>query len=292
MKHFSLILVFIFFKLSISQSFAYNQDSLNQIDANNLKQGYWVFFGKMKKLPGYADEAKVEEGKFEDSKKMGLWKKYFPTGSIESEVTYKNNRPNGTYVTYYPNGKVQEEATWVNNKQTGTFKRYYENGNVQQEFKMNDLGKREGVQKFFYENGEIMMEGDWQDGKESGIIKEYYENGDIKAEKNFANGTLDAASTKVYEPKKPLPKEKPEELPQPAQPVIVQAGEAVNTGTFNGTGYAKLFDANKQVSKDGVFKNYKLMDGKHYQYDKNGIIQKVAIYKDGRYVGDGVLEQK
>lgn len=293
MKRVLLITFFITYKISLAQSFEiYNQDTINMVDANNLKQGYWIFWGKMKKLPGYADDAKVEEGKFEDSKKTGLWKKYFPTGTLESEITYKNNRPNGTYVTYYPNGKVQEEATWVNNKPVGKFKRYYENGNVSQEFTMNELGKREGIQKYYYENGKIMIEGDWKDGKESGILKEYYENGDLKAEKNFANGTLDAASSKVYEPKRPLPKEEPEAPLVKGPPPTVKADETVNIGNFNGNGYAKLFDANKQVSKDGIFSNYKLMDGKHYIYDKNGILQRVAIYKAGNYVGDGVVSDQ
>lgn len=294
MKRFLLIVFFITYKISLAQSFEiYNQDTINMIDANNLKQGFWIFWGKMKKLPGYADDSKVEEGTFQNSRKVGLWKKYFPNGKVENEISYQNGRPNGRYVMYYPNGQVQEEAVWKGTKQVGTFKRYYENGNVAQEFTMNENGKKDGIQRYYYENGKIMIEGEFKNGQESGIIKEYYENGDLRAEKNFANGMLDAASTKVYEPKKPLAKEEPEPVKAVGPPPVVnKADETVNMGSFNGNGYAKLFDGNKQVSKDGIFSNYRLVDGKHYIYDKNGILQRVAIYKNGAYVGDGVIEQK
>jgi antitoxin component YwqK of YwqJK toxin-antitoxin module len=292
MKKFLLILIFIAYQVSLAQSFEiYNQDTINLIDANNLKQGHWIFFGRMKKLPNYADDAKVEEGKFVDSKKTGKWIKYFPSGKVENEITFQNGRPNGYYINYYENGKVQEEGTWVNNKQVGNFKRYHENGVVSQEFKFNEGGKREGMQKYYYENGQLMIEGEFVDGKEAGVIKEYYENGDLKAEKVFNGGSLDVAATKVYEPKKPIAVKKEEPIKDaPPAPVVTKSSEVSLSGVFNGNGYAKLFNANRQVSKDGTFLNYKLIDGKEYIYDKNGILQKIQIYKDGKYVGDGVIE--
>ena len=50
--------------------FAYAQpatgDTLNQVDPTGLKQGYWIVYNSIKKLPSYPPEAKVEEGKFAD----------------------------------------------------------------------------------------------------------------------------------------------------------------------------------------------------------------------------------
>lgn len=291
MKRFLLILFFIA-KISAAQSFEINnQDTVNFIDVNNLKQGYWRFLGFMKKLPGYKDDQVIEEGKFADSRKVGLWKKYFPSGNIDSKVTYQNGRPNGYYVNYYDNGKIQEEGTWINNKPVGQFKRFHENGVIAQEFNYNNTGKREGAQKYYYENGKIMIEGEWAEGKESGILKEYYENGDLKAEKNFNGGTLDPATTKTYEPKKPLAKTT-ELKPIDTTPAVAKNDEKPNLGAFNGNGYAKLYGSNKQITKDGTFSNYKLIDGKEYIYNKDGILQKIEIYKKGVYVGDGVIEDE
>jgi hypothetical protein len=40
--------------ISSAQSFTIDKgDTINVIDANNLKQGFWRIFGKMKKLPEY-----------------------------------------------------------------------------------------------------------------------------------------------------------------------------------------------------------------------------------------------
>lgn len=293
MKHFFLFFfAFTVFATPGTASIWDDQDTLsqNRIDQNGLKQGHWIFWGRMKKLPGYGDNDKVEEGDFVDSRKTGKWTKYYPSGTVKDVVEYKNGRPNGYYINYYANGKIQEEGNWVNNKNVGQFKRYHENGKPAQEFFFNDLGKREGVQKYYYEDGTLMIEGSWNNGKESGIIKEYYENGDLKAEKSFANGTLDAANSKVFEPRKPIVS-KPEKVKK-SPPVTATKSDVSLSGVFNGNGQAKLFNANRQLSKDGVFENYKLIDGKEYIYDKNGILKRIAIYKDGNYVGDGVIEEK
>lgn len=279
----------------MAQSFEiFNQDTINFVDANNLKQGYWIFFGRMKKLPEYRDDQKVEEGKFSDSRKVGIWKKYFPNGNLNHEVTYVNGRPNGVYINYYQDGVVQEEGTWINNKQVGKFIRKHENGVVSQEFTFNNNGKREGVQKYYYPNGQVMIEGSWEEGQESGVVKEFYENGDIKSEKVYNNGKFDEAASKTYEPKKPLPPVDKDQLKtdEPYKPPVVKGDEKPNMGIFNGDGYAKLYNANKQVSKDGIFSKYKLLDGKEYIYNKDGILERIMVYKNGVYVGDGVMEEQ
>lgn len=88
-------LLFIFIcQTAIAQST--NSDTLNQMDpATGLKQGYWIVLNSVKKLPNYSMEAKVEEGTFVDSKKMGIWKMFFPNGNIKSEITFTNNKPSG-----------------------------------------------------------------------------------------------------------------------------------------------------------------------------------------------------
>jgi antitoxin component YwqK of YwqJK toxin-antitoxin module len=38
---------------------------------------------------------------------------------------------------------------------------------------------------------------------------------------------------------------------------------------------------------DGTFRNGSLWDGKVYEYDADGIIMKVKVYKNGKYHSDG-----
>ncbi|MBL4651400.1 MAG: hypothetical protein JKY53_00845 [Flavobacteriales bacterium] len=166
-----------FWNVSASQTYQiYNGDTINVVDENSMKQGHWIYFGKMKNVPGFGPDQKVEEGPYKNNRKSGEWTKYFPDESTNSIISYVNNRPNGKYTVYYANGQVQEEGIWKNNRNTGTFKRFYENGEVQQDFTFNGTGKREGHQMYGYENGQVMIEGDWAGGREDGAITEYYED--------------------------------------------------------------------------------------------------------------------
>ncbi len=138
-----------------------------------------------------------------------------------------------------------------------------------------------------------MIQGSWAEGKEAGVLREYYENGDLKSEKNFEGGFLDVASVKNFEPKKPVKEVvKTVNDPDPTPLVVVDnVKEKVNSGKpFNGEGDYTLFNTNKQISKKGFFHQNRLMEGTVYIYNSNGILTRKALYKGGKYVGDGVIE--
>lgn len=297
MKKVFLIVLIIASNLAFAQTYEMlGTDTINLTDVAGKKQGKWIVTNKMVHKPCYTDDQKVEEGVFENSKKVAIWTEYYCNNNLKSKITYENNRPNGYAIMYHENGKPKEEGLWKNNRWVGDYKLYYENGQVQQAFKFNTTGKRAGDQKYYYENGQTMIEGSWAEGKEAGILKEYYENGDLKSEKNFADGFLDVASVKTYEPKKPIVKEVVKEVvvdPIKVAPIEVDKGvEKVNSGKpFDGEGKWKLYNKNKQVSKDGIFHKNKLMDGKVYIYNANGILTRIALYKGGKYIGDSVIEE-
>jgi len=292
MRKVVLILLFITCKIALAQSFELSgKDTINVTDANGKKQGKWVIKNATLHKPCYTDDQVVEEGKYTDSKKTGAWREYYCNSNIKSVITYENNRPSGYAKMYNETGKIKEEGMWKNNRWVGDYKLYYDNGQVQQAFKFNASGKREGPQTYYHENGQVMIEGNWAEGKEAGVLKEYYPNGDLKSEKSFADGNIDPAKTKSYEPKKPIAVKKAEEKVE-APPIVPQKTEKDNLGkTFNGEGYWKLYNSNKQVSKDGTFSKSRLVSGKVYYYDNDGILNRIAIYKDGKYVGDAVIEE-
>jgi len=264
-------------------------DTINYVDENNLKQGFWKIFGRMRKTPGYQPDQVIEQGKYQNSRKQGLWTKFFASGKTKSEIEYKNSRPNGTYKTYYENGQVEEEGNWKNNRNTKDFKRYYENGQVSQQFVFNTSGKRDGEQVYFHENGQKMIVAQIKAGKEEKVT-EYYEDGSLKAEKSFIDGKIDVANTKVYEPKTPIKKKGPEGDVEVV--TVDKKNEKVNTGSFNGNGQHKVYNKNAQISKDGFFKDYRLMEGLWYVYDSNGILTKIKKYKAGRFIGTTPLPKQ
>lgn len=299
MRKFTCILFLIVYTLSKAQAQTFvlgpnGKDTLNLIDAQGKKQGKWIVRGKDKPGTCYQPEAKVEEGKYADNRKTGIWIEYYCNSNMKNKLTFVNGRPDGYAIMYHENGKISEEGNWKANRWVGNYKLYYDNGQVQHEFAFNASGKRDGPQKYYHDNGQVAIEGTFANGKESGLIKEYYENGDIKAEKNFADGNVDVASIKEFEPKKPIVKKS--DVPAENAPKVVvtkdeKPNEAVaSKGPIVLNGQHTLYNKNKQVTKDGVFRDNRLMDGKAFIYDENGILQRISVYKNGQYVGDTQIE--
>ncbi len=281
MKKVFLVCLFIIAKVGIAQSFELQgSDTLNHTDANGLKQKHWVYYGKDKKLPGYKENDKVEEGPYVDSKKVGIWKSYFVSGKVKNELTYNNNRPSGYAKMYYENGNISEEGVWENNRWVGEYKYYYDNGQLSYEWKYNKDGKREGVQKYYHPNGKVMIEGDWKEGKEAGVLKEYYEDGTLKSEKNFKDGSLDIASVKLYEKKEKTVEPKKEDKLE--TPEVKETPKEVKPGYLQ-DGFNRVLGRDGKPVKEGTFKNGLLIDGKQYEYEA-GKLTKTLIYKGGKVI--------
>ncbi|HWY10503.1 MAG TPA: hypothetical protein VN026_04205 [Bacteroidia bacterium] len=266
------------------------KDTINWVDPSGKKQGKWIVFGKEKQGDCYKPDQKAEEGKYRENRKTDIWIMYYCNGQLKNKVTYVNGRPDGYAIMYHENGKVQEEGNWKNNRWVGEMKQYYETGEVQHEFKFNEGGKRDGQQTYKYENGQVAVQGNFKEGKETGVIKEYYEDGKLKAEKTYNNGNVDVASIKTYDAKSETAVKKAE--PTNAPKAVVEKDEKVADAKapmiLNGK--FTLYNKNKQVTKDGIFKDNRLMDGKAYLYDYNGILERIAVYKNGVYVGDTPVE--
>lgn len=293
------ILIFLVYQMSQAQSQSYEfggtsgKDTINLIDALGKKQGQWVLKGKHKPGSCYAEDQVVEKGKYSENRKVGKWLEFYCNGNMKNQLTFQNGRTDGYAIMYHENGKVSEEGIWKNNRWTGPYKLYYENGQAQHEFNFNATGKREGPVKYFYENGQVAIEGSFVNGKEAGVIKEYHENGDLKAEKTYNDGNVDVASIKEYEPKKPIVKIKESPVDN-APKIVLKPDEKPNGVASKGpmvlNGQNITYNKNKQITKDGVFDNNRLMDGKAYIYDENGILQRIAKYRNGIYVGDTPIE--
>lgn len=276
--------------LGISVFAEQSSDELNALDDQGRKTGYWIIDGNLRPTKGYTPEQVIEEGNYQANKKQGLWKRYFPNGKILSEITYDRNIPNGPYKTYYPTGKLEEQGNWSFNKNTGDFKRFHPNGQVSQDFTFNDNGIRNGVQKYYHENGQLELEVDIVMGKEEGTLKRYYANGDLKETKEFKSGTMDAGSINTYAMKKP--KVVVEESPSvPKKSSTVVKADKPNISVFNQTGNNTLYNKDRQVSQTGYFKGGRLWNGKWYRYDRNGILESIEVYKEGRFIGHAPVQE-
>lgn len=293
---------FLFLALSIhltGQEFVVlGNDTVNRTDANGRRQGKWIVFGSSRPGECWATDQKVEEGRYTDGKKTGIWFEYYCNGNVKARVTFSNGRPGGPVKLFHENGKILEEGVWQNGRWIGNYKLYYDNGQVQHQFVFNESGRRQGEQKYFYENGQLAIEGNFENGKESGVIREYHENGDLKAEKTYQEGSVDEASIKFFQPKKPL-KPLSQEVVDNAPVVKVRDDEAPNEAAIPEgkkpptvlNGKYTLYNRNKQITKDGEFKDNRFIEGKAYFYNENGILERIAVYRNGLYIGDAQVEE-
>lgn len=261
----------------------------NLTDVNGYRQGHWVITGEMSREEGYNKNQIVEEGVYMDNKRQGLWKKYFPTGALKSEITYSDNHPLGSYKVYYSTGQVEEEGYWLVNRNTGDFKRYHENGELAQEFHFNTAGKRHGEQKYFGENGKVVLSVELYNGVVHGIYKTYYADGSIREEKRITNGVVEKESLVTFPPQKRNTDhaETPDLPRNETKPV---ESDKPNLVAFDSNGSNTLYNKDKQVTQVGKFNNGRLWDGKWYRYDENGLLRRVEVYKEGRFIGYGIID--
>lgn len=261
----------------------------NLTDVNGHRQGYWRITGAISVEEGYRKNQVIEEGEYRDNKREGMWRKYYPTGSLKSEITYEDNHPMGAYTVYYPSGQVEEEGLWLINRNTGDFTRYHENGNVSQKFHFNSAGKRQGVQEYYFENGQLQMAVELDNGIVHGSYKTFYSDGSPQCEKRMTNGEVEEGSEVNFKPKsKSVESASLPELPRrETKPVTT---DKPNLAEFKADGFNTLYNKNKQVTQVGKFIKGRLWEGKWYRYDENGLLKRVEVYKDGRFIGYGIID--
>lgn len=263
------------------------QQKINQRDKEGKKQGHWIYYGKDRPEEGYPANGKYEEGPYLDDRKEGVWIKYHNDGiTPRLKGTYVNNRPQGAYTKIYPNGKVKETGTFTRNTYQDSLKRYHENGVLEYEANYNDIGKEDGKVKFYYPNGQVEFEYQAVNGRPSGKAMRYYENGDVKEIIVYGEDgqVISSEEREMVRPSVTVkdPGASKEKAPSIQKPRTKGAKFAPN-------GYNKVYNSNDEIWQDGEFRNGQLWDGKVYEYDTDGILLRVKVFKNGVYHSDGQL---
>ncbi len=258
----------------ISNFVTAQNDTINRTDTNGLKQAYWIiFFENTDKI--------LEEGRYKDNLRQGVWKQYLNDGTLSFEITYVDDEPNGLAKTYYPNGQLAEEGFWKDDIWIGNYTTYYQNGNVNYKWHFSEEGLRLGVQEYFYENGKKMISGNWKNGLEAGVIKRYNDKGQVVEEQTFNNGEINPELTVVYKMKSGTDTSKVIDQKQYTEhkDTIIQNKELEY---FKSTGDRKLYDTKRRLWKEGYFEKGRLIKGKVYFYNAEDTLVKTEIYNNGK----------
>jgi antitoxin component YwqK of YwqJK toxin-antitoxin module len=272
-------LVFLLFSLSLI-CFSINGQNLK--DKQGKRTGNWIIY-KSKS----SKDLKIEEGVFVNGRKEGLWINYFEDGkATKLKGSYANNRPDGEFIRYYKNGKIKEKGSFSKSKLKGEYIRYHSNGNIEYIGNYNNLGEETGIIQYFHKNGNLALEYTVKNAELNGKLTRYFEDGTLQESMSFSeNGEIIAVNT--FEKKIPEKKIINSEANSTSPPKI--KNPKTKSIKFNAFGYNKVYNDNDEIWMDGIFKNGQLWEGKVYRYDKDGILQRVLVYKEGKYHSEGQL---
>ncbi len=261
----------------------------NKRNSSGKREGKWVFTGKDFPKSGTAKDVKVEEGFYINGRKQGVWIKYFPDGKTPKlKGNYTDNRPEGAFTRYHSNGKVAEQGTFSKNGYKGLLTRYYENGQVAYKANYNNEGQESGLVQHYHPNGSLALTYTVKAGQVRGKVARYDQNGQL-----LTSFQIDETG-KIGAAQKASPKQVQQvQVHTPTRDQNIYPPHLSNPKMkglrFVPNGYNKVYNTNDEIWMDGEFKNGQLFDGKVYDYDQDGILQKVRIFKNGKYHSEGQL---
>jgi hypothetical protein len=84
-----------------------NNDTINRVDNNNLRQGRWAV--KIESLRG--EPGRDEEGVYKDGKKEGIWRTYTSMGDLYAIENFRWGNKDGK-CQYYNIAGIEREENW------------------------------------------------------------------------------------------------------------------------------------------------------------------------------------
>jgi len=179
--------------------------SVNQADANGMKQGKWT--------KTYGNGVPRYEGQFKNDKPYGEFKHYYENGTLKAITNYspdgivahtktfhQNSQPMaiGKFIkqkkdslwNYYSevDGKLISDETYRKGVLNGLSRTYYpETGNVAESIEFKN-GKKQGKLRKYFPEGNIMTEGTYVDDQLDGEFTLYFPDGSTQLKGQYKNG--------------------------------------------------------------------------------------------------------
>lgn len=198
-------------------------------------------------------------------KKDGYWK---VTGSMRNlpeycdtcifeEGIYKMNRKNGEWLQYYPDGTLKSKITFKNGRAIGPYETYYPDGSLEEkgDFSQDVYSQPQGV-----------------------YTEQLHQN---------TYPELDFSNTNIYQNK--LRSENKEHSKDSIAPSKSMAHKCIISKGL-GMEVERCYNEYGDVLMDGDFDNDALFNGKYFIYDEYGLLDRIALYKEGKFVGYGMVE--
>jgi len=280
-------------------------DTLNKLDAHGKRTGYWVVDGE-NDATSLDSKSKRKEGRYIKGRKFGAWICYYPDGKTPRLIgEYLDNRPGGAYFRFDRKGGLLQAST-VPRKITQSQNLEVHNGLF--DCRMMFHNREMVAGQVFFAKRAFSVPYSYQFWVEESLNQNQSRNAHV----NFAwlsqnYPQLYSTYLSVRTPHKVMV-ENPEIQNVVSKIEKIQDSNAnshvrnsvmnapfIHTprvakgAVFQPNGFNKLYTVSDEIWIDGQFRNGQLKDGKVFVYDRDGVLLKVRIFKDGLYVSDGGL---
>ena len=244
-----------------------------------------TYYGKDVPNSNYKPTAKIEEGNLVQGKKESLWTKYYPDGKTPKlKGNYKANEPNGSYEKFYPTGVIKEKGVYSNKHYIDTLINYFPNGKISSIAIYDKHGKQMGITQHYYNSGELALAYEMKENKVRGNVTWYTSSGVVSSQIH------------VKKPGKIKPIVHNDVAFNSNMPITIKgfnairvAGPILKDGPFDPNGYNVVYNKQDELFQVGTFKFGTIYNGKVYNYDTNGILKSISIYRDGFYFSEGKI---
>ncbi|MBO3097444.1 toxin-antitoxin system YwqK family antitoxin [Gelidibacter pelagius] len=187
--------IFFLFFLTVFLTDSYAQNSVNQLDQDGERHGFWKVHFEQTDQPRY-------EGTFDHGKEVGMFKFYKLDGNksvLSATREFDPNSDNIIVKFYSSKGKLISEGQMINKLFVGKWV-YYHNKTkgIMTVEHYSDKGQLEGEKLVYYPNGQMAEQSYYINGKIDGVSKVFSEKGVLIKEFTYENDVLHGMS-KYYD---------------------------------------------------------------------------------------------
>lgn len=280
-----------------------NTDTINLVNRNGERNGWWILGSDSK--PYVSGKAiKAREGRYVNGRREGVWITYYEDGKTPRLIgEYADNRPSGAYFRFDRKGDLiqasavpkrisAKQSVQVSNSFFSCRMMFNQRDMVAgQVFFTHDVfHKKEAIQ--FWTESSIqsvkssfsIVDYSWLTANYTRILAVYTS---IRTPKKMR---VESAPVKVNNtPKAEKPKVTPSKDLSYYYPPLIKHPRVAKGLVFEPNGFNKLYTESSEIWVDGYFVNGRLNSGKIFIYDRDGVLLKVRVYKNGVYESDGGL---
>ena len=164
------------------------QNTVNQVDAQGQKQGFW----EKKDVGGKP----IYQATFKDDKPVGEMKRFHPNGKIKASLIYSVGSDTSSATLYDEKGQKIAQGKYAGQMKTGEWNYFTEGKLVSSETFQYNL--KNGLAKKYYQSGELLEESNWKNNLKDGLYKAFYKNGKSYLECMYKLGMLDGWCISFY----------------------------------------------------------------------------------------------